>query len=393
MEHVQEKYELYDLLSIGICVINKDYQVVFWNTTMEEWTGVMRNEILDQQITKFFPDFADPLNVMRIDFIFSCGPPVILSSKLHKTLFPSKKSILSDAVHEIKIFSNRSPVCEQCHAVISVEDVTDLTKKINSQKELYLKAQEEIETRKQVEKSLTDSEAKLKDSLTVNNKLLSIVGHDLKNWFNILIGMSDVLNANWNIINQEEIQSHINSIQSASKNGLQVLNNLLHWALSQSGQIDTTPAMFNLHQLFIEVTEQLEPKAIEKNIRLSINISEPLEVYANRRMIEIVLRNLISNSLKFTEENGSILVNALQFGDLADISVQDTGIGIRPEVISKLLDEKDFYTTGGTNKEKGTGLGVSLCKDFIEKSGGKLYIESQPGSGSTFSFSLPLKPH
>jgi signal transduction histidine kinase len=166
-------------------------------------------------------------------------------------------------------------------------------------------------------------------------------------------------------------------------------DNLLHWAKGQMEGIQVKPSVFNLSSVIAENINLLSAQALKKSINLTADSQKSLDVYADKDMIKLVLRNLISNAIKFTPENGLIEVSTKTEARYTYISVRDTGTGLSPEDIGKILD-KEYFTTYGTAGEKGSGLGLMLCREFVEKNGGKLTIESQQNVGSTFTFSLAI---
>ena len=170
-----------------------------------------------------------------------------------------------------------------------------------------------------------------------------------------------------------------------------MLNNLLQWAKSQSGNTNFTPNTLDLKPIIIEIFDILKSTAEIKNISLNYNESIQVEVYADKDMLKTVLRNLICNGIKFSNTNGEINISAKQKQNLIEITVLDNGVGMNEEIRSKLFEFGKNLTTSGTANEKGSGLGLILCKEFVDKHGGQIWIESEVGKGSAFRFSLPLR--
>ena len=169
---------------------------------------------------------------------------------------------------------------------------------------------------------------------------------------------------------------------------ISLMENLLQWSKSQM-QSDTVRAEeVNLTQLVSEVLQLLHLQAEAKRINIDNKANSPAFVFVDRDMINLVLRNLLSNAIKFTPEQGTIIIGMNHLSSYVEIYIQDSGMGISKEAMDK-INENNFYTTKGTSSESGTGLGLMLCKEFLAKNGGQLLIESEPGGGSTFSFTLP----
>jgi signal transduction histidine kinase len=179
-------------------------------------------------------------------------------------------------------------------------------------------------------------------------------------------------------------------INTSAVQTLSLLENLLEWANSQRGKITFNPEPINLRELLVEEFSLLDDMATGKNIELKSYLTDNLIVSADRNMIKTIFRNLISNAIKFTHKNGIVEVKAVPANENIEISVSDTGIGMISETKAKLFRIDGDLTTNGTEDEKGTGLGLFLCKEFVEKHGGKIWVESESGKGSTFKFILPL---
>jgi two-component system sensor histidine kinase/response regulator len=179
-------------------------------------------------------------------------------------------------------------------------------------------------------------------------------------------------------------------INNSAAQTLRLLENLLEWANSQRGKISFNPIPIKLKELFNEEFSVLNGVAKGKNIELKSSLFDNLMIIADKNMIKTILRNLISNAIKFTHKNGKVEVKAIAINNQVKISVSDSGIGMTKETIAKLFRIDANQSTPGTENEKGTGLGLVLCKEFIEKHGGKIWVESESGKGSTFKFSIPL---
>jgi len=222
------------------------------------------------------------------------------------------------------------------------------------------------------------------------DKFFSIIAHDLKNPFNSILGFSEHLIEQVNEKDYEQIGEFANIIRQSSIRAMDLLKNLLEWAQSQSGKMEFKPEYFEINSIVNEVILLMKGNAEQKSIVIINNLSSGIQVNADKAMLSAVLRNLISNAIKFTQPNGKITVNSVVKQNELTISVIDTGVGISKERINNLFNICEGYSTQGTQKEKGTGLGLILCKEFIEKNSGKIWVESEAGIGSAFYFSLPL---
>jgi PAS domain S-box-containing protein len=243
---------------------------------------------------------------------------------------------------------------------------------------------------------LMDSQDKLKDTLAAKDKFFSIIAHDLKNPFTGFLILSEMLARNYENLSVIDMKKMAQSINDAANSMFRLLDDLLMWARSQMGSIPFQPEELDIREIVLNTQFSLKSTAENKQIKLISLIDKSYFVNCDRNMITSVLRNLVSNSIKFTNENGNIEIGiienqpseGLKPSEGYIIYVKDTGIGISESNLSKLFRLDEHYTTSGTNKEKGTGLGLILCKEFVEKHGGKIWIESEVGKGSTFYFSL-----
>ncbi len=232
-------------------------------------------------------------------------------------------------------------------------------------------------------------ENELQKLLVTKDKFFSIIAHDLKNPFNSLIGLSQLLVQGFDRMSTEKIKYFHKNLHQISKTGYELLINLLEWSRSQRGTIPYSPDKQDLNILTEETFTLYNSKAQEKEISLINNIGLDSFVFADKNMLKTIFRNLVSNSLKFTDRGGAIEITAESANEFVKISVRDTGVGISDENIKKLFKLDKSYSTSGTEEESGTGLGLILCQEFVEKHNGKIIVESKVGFGSKFIFTLP----
>jgi signal transduction histidine kinase len=232
---------------------------------------------------------------------------------------------------------------------------------------------------------------KLQELNATKDKLFSIIGHDLKGPLNSLTSFSSLLLNHIDKISKEEIKMLSQDIDKSLKNLFTLLENLLEWSRSQTGAIDFKPEEFDLADVLNENEILLKVQAQNKKITIANDNKISLPVKVHRNSINTVVRNLLSNAIKFTPEGGKVTLRAEQNGTHYTVSVTDTGVGMSETALQKLFKIGTKHSTLGTAKEKGTGLGLILCKDFVEKNGGTINVESTEGSGSTFYFTVPMK--
>jgi len=247
---------------------------------------------------------------------------------------------------------------------------------------------EEISRQKLAIESQNDQ---LQELNATKDKFFSIIAHDLKNPFNGILGLSEHIVTSWKEISYEETISMVKMIRDSSQSAFNLLENLLEWSKAQTGRIGFNPEQFILVDLLHEVKELMNHLLEQKNIVINFQMDPKLHVYADKNMIHTVMRNLISNSIKFTETDGKIEITAEMMDTEIRISVIDTGIGISKNAMNKLFKISEKVISLGTKNEKGTGLGLLLCKEFVARHGGRIWVESEIGSGSKFTFTLPLQ--
>jgi signal transduction histidine kinase len=257
---------------------------------------------------------------------------------------------------------------------------------------IFLLRVKQLKTQKeQLEKNVELKTAELKELNASKDKFFSIIAHDLKNPFSTIIGFSELLNEDLFSHNDEKIREYTKMIHTSAVQTFRLLENLLEWANSQRGNLPFDPAQINLRDLLKEEFGMLNDMAAEKNIEIQNTVSENVTIFADKNMIKTILRNLISNAIKFTCRNGKVVVSSVLENGIAEISVADTGIGMTEDTIAKLFRIDANLSTRGTENEKGTGLGLFLCKEFVERHGGKIWAESKNGNGSVFRFVIPTE--
>ena len=247
-----------------------------------------------------------------------------------------------------------------------------------------------IEARKKMEAEILVQNQQLRELIATKDKFFNIIAHDLRNPFNGILMASGLLVDNIYNYPIENVKEVIGLIHDSAKNAYSLLENLLVWARSQTGRIDFNPIWISSNDLFAEVVSLVDGLAKNKSIKLSLDVKEDFRLFADRNMITTVLRNLATNAVKFTHKNGAVDISASPHAGYVQINVQDTGIGISPEGLKKLFILNEDTCRIGTENEFGTGLGLMLCKEFIDKHSGEILVESEVGKGTVFIIKLPL---
>ena len=267
---------------------------------------------------------------------------------------------------------NKAPLYDDKNDVIGIVGVTDdITQRIEFHEKL-------IATQKEME--LLNKQ---------KDKFFSIIAHDLRSPFSGMLGFTEILIDDYSELSEDEKKFYIQGIYSSLKDLLTLIDNLLTWSRVQLNRVDFDPKEIFLRKIVDSVFSSQRIAANNKQIKLESEISADIKAYADADMIETVIRNLVSNAIKFTNIEGTIKVNAIDGRDFVKVEIQDNGVGMKPEIANNLFEIDTHASTRGTKGENGTGLGLIICKEFIDKHGGTISVESEIGKGSRFMFTVP----
>lgn len=225
--------------------------------------------------------------------------------------------------------------------------------------------------------------------VATNTKFLSIIAHDLRSPFSTILGVLELMKVSLDEYNKSEIEEFMDVAYNSAIRTLNLLDNLLVWAISQNKEKSFNPGKINFYELVVEEFESISFTARQKQIVLNHTIEPNLNINGDLQMVKTILRNLISNAIKYTNTGGEIILSASEGKQFVEITVKDNGIGISPEAQRNLFKIDSFHSSAGTNNEHGTGFGLLLCIEFVELHGGNIWIESEQGKGSEFKFTLP----
>ncbi len=236
---------------------------------------------------------------------------------------------------------------------------------------------------------ITAQRDEMKALNTTKDKFFNIIAHDLRSPFSSLINLTETLITNYDDISETEKLDLFKIVNKSAKDMHALLENLLEWARSQTGRICVSPESFNISSLVLANIELSKGAAEKKHITLYCKHNISTLVFADKNMINTVLRNIISNAIKFTNQNGSVIIDLFETGKMVEVIITDTGVGIEDEVLAKLFRLDTYITRRGTSDEKGTGLGLVICREFVEKNFGTISVLSTLGKGTQFSFTIP----
>jgi len=239
---------------------------------------------------------------------------------------------------------------------------------------------------------LQQQKTQLEELNLSKDKFFSIIAHDLKNPFNALIGFTDMLITEFDELDNNEKIELLHLTNKASQDTFELLENLLQWSRKQTGSLKFQPEIVDIYTIVQKTVNLLQGNASQKKIFLISEVKQNSIAFCDAQMINTVIRNLITNAIKFTSEGGSVTISCEFLASInkLQIEVKDTGVGMSENDMKKLFKIDVKLTTTGTNNETGTGLGLILCKEFVEVNGGRIFVESIMNEGSTFKFTLPV---
>ncbi len=261
---------------------------------------------------------------------------------------------------------------------------------------LIVRSQDELVIRIKTHIDLINSKRKIEQQakeLTATNalkdRMFSIIGHDLRSPVGaIKQALGFIVNGTINPKDEDFLET-LQLLVNTTDDAFNLLENLLGWAKSQSDTLKIIPENLNLFDIVSSTCAVLKINSKKKNITINIKIPNDISVISDLNMINSILRNLLGNAIKFTPEQGLIEISANRINDFVQVFINDNGIGMEPNIVSEIFTSNKHFHTHGTNNESGSGLGLILCKDFVEKNGGQISVESKIGEGSIFSFTVP----
>jgi signal transduction histidine kinase len=254
---------------------------------------------------------------------------------------------------------------------------------------LFLVIIQDVKKRRKMSLEIDEHRKKLEELNNQKNIFFSIIAHDLRSPFAGLISLAEIIIECYDDLSDEERKSHLDGFFLSLKNLLTLIDNLLTWSRLNLDRIGIDPCKIHLTEIIRAVFKSLEVAANNKQIELLSNFNNDIEIFADANMIETVMRNLISNAIKFTNTGGKVIVDIYEKNDYVKLEVRDNGIGMSEEISNNLFKLDVNIKTFGTNNENGTGLGLIICKEFIEKHGGNISVKSEFGKGTVISFTLP----
>ena len=357
----KEKFELlFELVPSGVFTVDSKKTITSWNKMAEKITGFSAEDVVGENCSICSMEPCEHL----------CG---LFEDSLKKPVVNAECTLKTKNGNTITVAKNIDLIKDNNGEIIGgVESFVDISE------------------RKRYEEKIKQINNELEESNKSKDRFFSIIAHDLRNPFITLLGFTEMMIEDYEDLSDQEKIEYLREMNKTSKTSYELLDNLLQWSRAQTGRIKFEPEKINLNEILQSTFELVKKTADLKNIEISTSLKDEIWLHADSDMVTIIIRNLITNALKFTRHGGQIKVDASKEDKFCKISVIDNGIGISPERIDKILKIDSTSSTDGTEGEKGTGLGLVLTQEFVKKHGGEIWIESELDKGTTFNFTLPL---
>lgn len=362
LETIRERYfDLFDMAPVGYCTVDATGQIQEANLTIVKMLGVTRGDLNKKPVSRFIHQEDQDIFYLKKKQLLTTGE----SQECELRLVKRDGKIFW--AHLEGSFA-RTEGTSACRIVVS-----DITK------------------RKKAEMEIKKVNGQLHLALVEKDKLFSIIAHDLRSPMTGFIGLTRMLVNNITDYSDDQLHKFAVSMKESAEKLFYMLENLLEWSKLNRGMIKLKPEELGLNDVVLKTTEMLQIVADQKKIALLITIPSGLKVFADKRLLDIVLRNLLSNAIKFSNPDNNVSIVATQEKAMVVIAVQDNGVGMDQDTAAGIFTFDSMSSKTGTKGEAGSGIGLSLCKEFVEMHGGRIWIESTPGQGSIFKFSLPIK--
>lgn len=350
---------IFEILDVGLNITDEQGNIIDCNHASEKILGLSRNEQLTRNFAGKEWTIVRPDNSPMSPDEFAS----VRAMKLNKAIRNAEMGVIVNGGKTTWISVNATPLNLEGYGVlIAYVDITNIK----------------------------DNNQKLTELNATKDKFFSIIAHDLRSPFSGILGLSEMALKKIRQKQFDKIEKYLTVIQDSTKQSLNLLENLLQWSRIQTGNIVFVPNQIQVDTVINNTLSASESLLKEKHIGITINVPYHLEAFADHFMLETILRNLLSNAVKYSKPDGTIIISAEKHEKFVKFTIQDNGIGISPENLTKLFRIETNFSTRGTHDEKGTGLGLILSKEFVEKQGGKIWAESTIGQGSSFMFTIPL---
>lgn len=383
ISRAQEKFNHFDLVPLGLCILQSDYVVLFWNNCLEEWTKIPRSEILGTPITSIFPHFEQPQYATRLQEVFQGGLPAIFSSQLHQYVIPAPLPQGKNRIQHTTVTSLPGLDGEGYYALMSIQDVTDLTFRVQEYRNMRDRALAESAERKIAQES-AEAANRVKD------EFLAILSHELRTPLNPILGWSKLLKSGK--LNKATTLQAIDTIERNAKLQVQLIDDLLDVSRILRGKLNLNLTTVDLTHIVEASLQTIRLGAEVKSIDVQLELTPDIgKVLGDVNRLQQVICNLLTNAVKFTPAGGKVDIHLEQVDSQIKLRVTDTGIGITPEFLPYIFEYFRQADSSTTRSSGGLGLGLAISRHLIELHGGTIIAESEgEAQGATFTISFPV---
>lgn len=383
LEHAQIQFALLDQIPLGTCVLRSDYAVLFWNSCLEDWTKIDRQNILGRSMAQFFPHFNRSTYLSRFNQIFAGGVPTIFSSQLHKHLIPAPLPQGGYRIQHTTVTAIATPQANDFYALLSIQDVTDLTAQAQGYRKMRDSAIAESEERRRAQEQ-AEAANRVKD------EFLAVVSHELRTPLNPILGWAKLLRSGK--VGAATVNNALSTIERNAELQAQLIDDLLDVSRILRGKLHLDWQNINLSFVVHAALETIHLAAETKSLSIQLHIEEPIPlIKGDPTRLQQIVWNLLSNAVKFTPANGRIEI----YLDTAESSVQlrvsDTGKGIPPDFLPYVFESFRQADSTTTRAIGGLGLGLAITRHLVELHGGTVTADSLgEDQGATFTLKLPI---
>ncbi len=383
LQLAQTHFALLDRIPLGNCVLRSDYVVLFWNGCLEEWTKIRRRDILGHSIAEFFPHFEKPLYLRRFEQIFQGAAPTIFSSQFHKHLIPAPLPQGGNRIQHTTITATPALEGDAFYALLSIQDVTELTVQAHNYRQMRDRAIAESEQRRLAQEH-AEKTNRIKD------EFLAVVSHELRTPLNPILGWAKLLRSGK--VNPATVNNALATIERNAQLQAQLIDDLLDVSRILRGKLHLDWQTINLSFVVHAALETVHLAAEAKSLTIQLHIEEPIAaIKGDPTRLQQIVWNLLSNAVKFTPANGRIEIYLETIGTDVQLRISDTGRGIPPDFLPYVFESFRQADSTTTREIGGLGLGLAISRNLVELHGGTIAVAScGENQGSTFTLKLPI---
>jgi len=385
------RFDIFDATPVGVMVLDCDYRIVFWNKCLEKWTGIAARDLVGTDARPRFPNLTIPSISRRIQDVFKSGVPAVFSPQLHPPLVPCtvKPGVLR--VQYITVTSVRPEPGANFLAVFSIQDITDLTLRLQESRKTANQLAAELKQRTELQNDLYRAKEAAEAANRAKSRFLAMMSHEMRTPLHGVLGMGQLL------LHTELAADQRDMVETMNESGrllLSLINDTLDLAKFDAGRLELEEVPFNLRALAEDSIRSLAPQAAAKGLALEAQVHQrlPEQLVGDPTRIRQILTNLLGNAIKFTSAGRVDLriSRSTSNESVVLIEVFDTGMGIEPGMQDRLFEPFVQADLSTTRKFGGTGLGLAICKSLVESMGGTIGVDSRLGEGSRFWLKIAL---